>query len=171
MSMMSTSVCLHSCKRACFWRITWRFFVGNLESTVVLPLTCNSIVEETNELIKLTETKQYAGQTIRTNRKIIKGSIEEKIFQQQVEANKKRSNLDNILQELGGKKEISTLEKSRLDWANSKEEYGDEELARYKGSGYLDKQKFLLEADYRQFEIERDLRNKQRRTTAPLREG
>jgi len=73
---------------------------------------------------------------------------------------KPKSNLDDLLNSLG-KKKISTLEKSKLDWQNFKSKEGiEEELKEKTKDGYLERQAFLARTDYRQFEQERDIRLK-----------
>ncbi len=57
-------------------------------------------------------------------------------------------------------------EKSRLDWLEFKKaENLEDELSQQTKSkhSYLDKQDFLYRADMRQFEIEKELRDKERR--------
>lgn len=75
------------------------------------------------------------------------------------------SGVSSILGSLGKKPKISTLEKTKLDWNRFKESEGiNEELERFnKGKdGYLERQDFLERTDYRQFDLERDMRQKKR---------
>ncbi|GAB0095522.1 hypothetical protein DMENIID0001_109160 [Sergentomyia squamirostris] len=70
-----------------------------------------------------------------------------------------------VLGSIGKKPKISTLEKSKLDWNQFKQSQGiNEEIERFnKGKdGYLERQDFLERTDYRQFDIERDMRQKKR---------
>jgi len=74
---------------------------------------------------------------------------------------KQPAGLGSILNKISGKKKMSTLDKSLLDWKDFKLQEGiDEELTTFnKGKeGYLEKQAFLLRADQRQFEVEKNLR-------------
>ncbi len=74
-----------------------------------------------------------------------------------------KDNLDDILESLTGKKKITTMGKSKLDWDRFKDKAGiTEELEQAAKSkdGYLAKQQFLEEANYKQFERERDERLK-----------
>lgn len=69
--------------------------------------------------------------------------------------------LSSVLGKIGKKPKISVLEKSKLDWDGFKHEEGiSEELtAHNRGKdGYLERQAFLQRTDFRQFEIERNLR-------------
>ena len=72
--------------------------------------------------------------------------------------------LANIMGKISGagqKKKMSVLDKTALDWKNFKDKEGiSEELATFnKGKGgFLEKQKFLQQADYKQYETERNMR-------------
>ncbi|XP_052652179.1 craniofacial development protein 1 isoform X1 [Harpia harpyja] len=72
------------------------------------------------------------------------------------------SGMSSLLGKIGSKKQkMSTLEKSKLDWENFKEEEGIvEELAIHNRGkdGYIERKAFLERVDHRQFEIERDIR-------------
>ncbi|NXE10002.1 CFDP1 protein, partial [Lophotis ruficrista] len=75
---------------------------------------------------------------------------------------KRPSGMSSLLGKIGSKKQkMSTLEKSKLDWENFKEEEGIvEELAIHNRGkdGYIERKAFLERVDHRQFEIERDIR-------------
>ncbi|NXI59686.1 CFDP1 protein, partial [Chloroceryle aenea] len=75
---------------------------------------------------------------------------------------KRPSGMSSLLGKISAKKQkMSTLEKSKLDWENFKEEEGIvEELAIHNRGkdGYIERKAFLERVDHRQFEIERDLR-------------
>nr|XP_033797076.1 craniofacial development protein 1 isoform X2 [Geotrypetes seraphini] len=77
---------------------------------------------------------------------------------------KRPSGLSSIMGKMGNKKQkMSTLEKSKLDWENFKEEEGiGDELATYNRGkeGYIERKAFLDRVDYRQFELERNIRLK-----------
>lgn len=64
------------------------------------------------------------------------------------------------------KQKMSTLDKTKLDWQAFKKEKGieDELKTQVKSKdSFVDRQEFLQRADVRQFEIEKDLRARQRR--------
>jgi len=75
-----------------------------------------------------------------------------------------KGGLANIMSKISGggpKKKMSVLDKTALDWKNFKDKEGiSEELATFnKGKGgFLEKQKFLQQADYKQYETERNMR-------------
>lgn len=69
--------------------------------------------------------------------------------------------LSSVLGKIGKKPKISVLDKSKLDWDGFKHEEGiSEELTTHNRGkdGYLERQAFLQRTDFRQFEIERNLR-------------
>lgn len=79
-----------------------------------------------------------------------------------------KGGLSSLLGQLGKKSKISTLEKSKLDWQNFKQNEGiSEEIETFnKGKdGYLERQDFLQRTDLRRFEIEKQLRAKSKRHT------
>lgn len=72
-----------------------------------------------------------------------------------------KGGLASVLNKIGKKDKISTLEKSKLDWNKFKQSEGiDEEIKTFNRGkdGYLEKQDFLQRTDLRQFEIEKQLR-------------
>ncbi|XP_073977876.1 yeti isoform X2 [Rhodnius prolixus] len=76
-----------------------------------------------------------------------------------------RGGISSILGQIGKKNKLSTLEKSKLDWATFKKDEGiEEDIERHnKGkNGYLERQDFLERADLRQFELEKSLRTSKR---------
>ncbi|XP_064393655.1 craniofacial development protein 1-like [Halichondria panicea] len=74
---------------------------------------------------------------------------------------RKGSGLGSVLDSIGKKQKMSTLEKSHLDWQQFKTSEGlEDELAHGTKDGYLAKQEFLQRADLRQFELEREQRLK-----------
>ncbi|PIO39850.1 hypothetical protein AB205_0191440 [Aquarana catesbeiana] len=77
---------------------------------------------------------------------------------------KRPGGMSSILGKLGSKKQkMSTLEKSKLDWESFKEKEGiSEELAIHNRGkdGYIERKSFLERVDYRQFELEREIRLK-----------
>ena len=75
----------------------------------------------------------------------------------------KASGLQGLLAELGGKKKMSTMEKSRFDWGKKKstmDEQDRDEMERYAKDGYLAKQEFLARTDQRQAEVARNNRRR-----------
>lgn len=73
--------------------------------------------------------------------------------------------LGSVLSQIGKKTQLSTLEKTKLDWNSFKRSQGiEEELQTHnKGKdGFLERRDFLERTDYRQFEIEKTLRQTKR---------
>lgn len=69
--------------------------------------------------------------------------------------------LGGVLSKINKKQKISVLDKSKLDWDNFKQKEGiSEELALHNRgkTSYIERQNFLNRTDYRQFEIEKNLR-------------
>lgn len=135
-------------------------------------------VNTSSNKVVVTKVYDFAGEEVRVNEEVDVNSKAARIAQQHLNTNtptsetrasvaapascvKKSAGLSGVLSRIGGKKKMSTLEKSRLDWMEFKVEEGiDEELKVFnKGKhGYLEKQAFIQRTDERQFEIERSLR-------------
>jgi hypothetical protein len=105
----------------------------------------------------VTETKIFAGQAIQVQRQ----------EDQKPKANSAtRSNLDNVLAQLAGPDKISTVQKTSEDWETFKQsdKQLQEELEK-KAQGkdaFLVKKDFEKRVDHRQFELEREERNRDR---------
>mmetsp|Transcript_30819 Transcript_30819/g.52169 ORF Transcript_30819/g.52169 Transcript_30819/m.52169 type:complete len:292 (-) Transcript_30819:202-1077(-) len=107
--------------------------------------------------VEVREIKDFAGERVVVKKKVSANSKAAKKF-------KKQSNLDRLLGSLKGKKKMNTLDKCMIDWEKDKTEEGDgDDLKLAAKDGELDKRQFLLDTDYKQFEIERDIRNQQRK--------
>lgn len=134
-----------------------------------------------SEKVKITKVFDFAGEEVRVTKEVDAASKEAKSFLKQSEKEKpqavvpaaapalpagsgikRSSGMSSLLGKIGAKKQkMSTLEKSKLDWENFKEEEGiGEELAIHNRGkeGYIERKAFLDRVDHRQFEIERDLR-------------
>ncbi|XP_069724817.1 craniofacial development protein 1 [Phaenicophaeus curvirostris] len=126
--------------------------------------------------VTITKVFDFAGEEVRVTKEVDSTSKEAKSFLKQQEKRqsaalaslptgsgvKRPSGMSTLLGKIGSKKQkMSTLEKSKLDWENFKEEEGIvEELAIHNRGkdGYIERKAFLERVDHRQFEIERDLR-------------
>lgn len=126
--------------------------------------------------VTITKVFDFAGEEVRVTKEVDSTSKEAKSFLKQQEKRqsaapaslptvsglKRPSGMSSLLGKIGAKKQkMSTLEKSKLDWENFKEEEGIvEELAIHNRGkdGYIERKAFLERVDHRQFEIERDLR-------------
>ncbi|NP_001001189.2 craniofacial development protein 1 [Gallus gallus] len=126
--------------------------------------------------VTITKVFDFAGEEVRVTKEVDSSSKEAKSFLKQqekwqssapgslptVSGVKRPSGISSLLGKIGSKKQkMSTLEKSKLDWENFKEEEGIvEELAIHNRGkdGYIERKAFLERVDHRQFEIERDIR-------------
>lgn len=81
-------------------------------------------------------------------------------------ANTNTSNLDSVLNQIAGKKQLNTVEKSNNDWEGFKETdktLQDELERQAQGkNAYLVKQDFLNRVDQRTFELEKEGRDRER---------
>ncbi|KAF6203360.1 hypothetical protein GE061_003778 [Apolygus lucorum] len=115
--------------------------------------------------VKITELFEFAGEKVEVEREVVASSVSSPIPGSGHAVKKASSGISGILGQLGKKGKLSTLEKSKLDWDKFKKQEGiDEEIGSFnKGkNGFLEKQDFLQRADLRQFEIEKEMRNKRR---------
>nr|XP_003704642.1 PREDICTED: craniofacial development protein 1 [Megachile rotundata] len=142
------------------------------------------------EKVKITKVFEFAGEEVKIEKEVPIDSAEARLTLSSAENSEKTGNstapagrgsgrgrgfkraglggISSVLTQIGKKAKISTLEKSKLDWDNyKKEENLEEEISTHnKGKdGYLERQDFLQRADLRQFEIEKQLRNANRRST------
>ncbi|XP_054012377.1 craniofacial development protein 1 [Hylaeus anthracinus] len=142
------------------------------------------------EKIKITKIFEFAGEEVKVEKEVSVDSAEARLSLSSAENSEKTGNsassagrgsgrgkgfkraglggISSVLGQIGKKAKISTLEKSKLDWDSyKKEENLEEEITTHnKGKdGYLERQDFLQRADLRQFEIEKQLRNANRRSS------
>jgi len=129
-----------------------------------------------NDKIEITKVFDFAGETVTVSKQVDAHSNEAKKFlksqeekpqEQQQESNKRPGGLAGIVGAIGKKQKMGVLDKSKLDWNSFVSEEGiSEELKTHnKGKdGYVEKQLFLERADYRQFEIEKSIRDKNRKS-------
>nr|XP_002121927.1 craniofacial development protein 1-like isoform X2 [Ciona intestinalis] len=140
----------------------------------LLPKTNDS----SKDTVTITKVYDFAGEDVKVTKEVKKDSKEAIEHLNQTSSNssntpdkpgissfKKRPSggIGNVLGKLGKKPKLSTLEKSKLDWNQYKAEEGiDDELKSYnKGKeGYLEKMSFLERTDMRQYQNERDIRQK-----------
>lgn len=142
------------------------------------------------EKVKITKIFEFAGEEVKIEKEVAVDSAEARLSLSSAENSNKTINapaptgrgrgrgrgikrgglvgISSVLGQVGKKAKISTLEKSKLDWDNfKKQENLEEEISTHnKGKdGYLERQDFLQRTDLRQFEIEKQLRNANRRST------
>ena len=128
--------------------------VGGSGDPIVIPMMAKP------EMV--TETKVFAGQAIQVQTKktdTVQGNSKKK-------GTAASSNLDNVLAQLSGPTKISTATKTHNDWEQFKstDKQLQEDLERKAQSkdAFLVKQDFLNRVDNRQFEIEKDKRDRER---------
>jgi len=118
--------------------------------------------------VKVTQVYKFAGEEVKIEKEVGVDSPEAHILNtpsgSDTSAGKSagRGRLSSILNQIGKKSKINTLEKSKLDWEQfKKEEDIQDELKAYSKSkdGYLERQDFLHRADVRRFEIEKEIRS------------
>mmetsp|Transcript_8017 Transcript_8017/g.9195 ORF Transcript_8017/g.9195 Transcript_8017/m.9195 type:complete len:307 (+) Transcript_8017:341-1261(+) len=110
---------------------------------------------------------KFAGGVMNVTKIVEKASDEAAKEVERKEKEAKETALDKVVNQIGEKKGISTLEKSSFDWDKYKKEKGiEEELEKYAKDGYVEKQEFLNRVDQRKFEQEKEERNRQRALAA-----
>jgi hypothetical protein len=106
------------------------------------------------------ETKVFAGQAIQVPKRMPPATTAT------AAASKSSSNLDSVLAQLAGPSKLSTVQKTSEDWEQFKQtdKQLQEELERKAQSkdAFLVKQDFLNRVDQRQFELEREVRDRER---------
>jgi hypothetical protein len=133
----------------------------------------NSISDQNNKVL-ITKTYDFAGEPISVTEESnancsqsepktkidSKNEVKDKI----VKSVKRSGGLGAVLNELK-KPKISTLQKSIIDWNNFKKDEGiEDELKQHNKSKntFIERQAFLQRTDLRQFEIEKEVRAKNR---------
>jgi hypothetical protein len=128
-------------------------------STTSLFETNKETEKETVEEVK---TFKFAGELIQLTAKEAE-SVGAKPKVAKKGAAAPNNNMSSLLDSLKGKKKITTIQKSTLDWGKFKKDQKlEDELEQQRKDGYLEKQAFLQRADSRQFEVERGARLKER---------
>uniref|UniRef100_A0A914X1L4 Craniofacial development protein 1 n=1 Tax=Plectus sambesii TaxID=2011161 RepID=A0A914X1L4_9BILA len=110
----------------------------------------------------VTDVFDFAGEEVRVER-VVKEPAKADL-DKPADASKRKAvgGLAGAVSLLTKKQKLSTLAKSSLDWDSYKRDHNIEQdlQTHNRGKdGFLEKQDFLLRADYRQFEAERDARN------------
>jgi len=134
-----------------------------------------------SDTIEITKVYDFAGEVVKVSKQVSADSTEAQKFlkSQANDTNKDDANsstcgikrsgggLAGIVGSIGKKAKMGCLDKSKLDWNSFVQETGiKEELKTFnKGKdGYVEKQMFLERADLRQFEQEKALRDKNRKS-------
>jgi len=124
--------------------------------------------------IEITKVYDFAGEAVKVSKQVSAESDEaKKYLKSQEESNsstnavKRPSGLAGVVGSITKKAKMGCLDKSKLDWNKYVDETGiREELSTFnKGKeGYVEKQMFLERADLRQFEHEKAVRDKNRKS-------
>lgn len=115
---------------------------------------------EPQSKVKVTQIFKFAGEEVKVEKEVTSDSSNASSS----DTSKKKSagRISSLLNQIGKKSKINTLEKSKLDWEKfKKDEDIQDELSAYRKSkdGFLERQDFLERADLRRFEIEKDIRS------------
>jgi len=131
--------------------------------------------EATAGKIEITKVFDFAGESVKVTKEVDTESEEAKKHMKLQETQrvaaaagqKRGGGLASVVGSIGKKAKMGCLDKSKLDWNKFVEDQGiKEELSthnRGKG-GYVEKQMFLERADLRQFELEKAVRDKNRKS-------
>jgi hypothetical protein len=134
-----------------------------ITTTQILSTTSLGTKKETEkEIVEEVKTFKFAGELIQLTAKEAE-SVGAKAKCTKKGASAPNNNMSSLLDSLKGKKKITTIQKSTLDWGKFKKDQKlEDELEQQRKDGYLEKQAFLQRADSRQFEVERGARLKER---------
>lgn len=135
----------------------------------------NELTGSDDNKIEITKVYDFAGEVVKVSKQVSADSSEAQKFLKSQEAApspssgpaKRPGGLAGIVGSIGKKAKMGCLDKSKIDWNSFVDETGiKEELKTFnKGKdGYVEKQMFLERADLRQFEQEKALRDKNRKT-------
>jgi len=123
--------------------------------------------------VEITKVYDFAGEVVKINKQVDADSSEAKKFLKSQEDGpssapvKRPGGLAGVVGSIGKKAKLGCLDKSKLDWNSFVQETGiKEELQTFnKGKdGYVEKQMFLERTDLRQFEMEKAVRDKNRKS-------
>ncbi len=127
----------------------------------VKEASAGSVLTSSTGMIKISETRRFAGKNITVEREVAKESRDAQRAQANP-AGKKKEGLDAVLEQIAPAKKVTVMDKSKSDWKEfkTKDDQILEELEAHKKSGatYLGKKDFLAAADVKQYEKERDLK-------------
>ncbi|XP_023327574.1 craniofacial development protein 1 [Eurytemora carolleeae] len=123
--------------------------------------------------VAITKVFDFAGEVVKITKEVDAESSEAKKFLKKQEetgpatSGIRKGGLASVVGSIGKKVKMGCLDKSKLDWNQFVTEEGiKEDLASHNRGkdGYVDKQMFLERADLRQFEIEKAIREKNRKS-------
>lgn len=134
--------------------------------------------EKKSDKIEIKKVFDFAGEMVTVSKEVAADSSEAKKYLKSQEEDSKTTpvsstgtkrpgGLAGIVGSIGKKQKMGVLDKSKLDWNSfvSQEGISEELKTHNKGKeGYVEKQMFLERADLRQFEIEKSIRDKNRKS-------
>jgi len=134
--------------------------------------------EKKSDKIEIKKVFDFAGETVTVSKEVASDSSEAKKYLKSTEEDhkttpvsstgtKRPGGLAGIVGSIGKKQKMGVLDKSKLDWNSfvSQEGISEELKTHNRGKeGYVEKQMFLERADLRQFEIEKSIRDKNRKS-------
>ena len=127
----------------------------------VKEATASSVLTNASGMITIAETRRFAGKNITVEREVAKDSRDAKRAETN-QVGRKKEGLDAVLAQIAPAKKVTVMDKSKSDWKEFKTNDDQilEELEAHKKSGatYIEKKDFLLAADVKQYEKERDQR-------------
>lgn len=110
---------------------------------------------------KFTERRNFAGKMVEVETEYVEGSKEARAHDKKVEM-LARGGIDAVLAELMAPKKLTVMDKTKADWRTVKQtdEELEEDLQAHRRGGrtFREQQDFLQQADYREYELERDAR-------------
>lgn len=117
--------------------------------------------EKGGEVVKVAETRDFAGEEVKVEQEYAAGSAQAKQAEERERRQGAEKGFDAVLAMINGKKKLSTLDKSRLDWGSWKRQQGaaeEADLERHVRSGgtHLEKKDFLHRAEWAEYERDRD---------------
>lgn len=140
------------------------------------PSDKNNTETKSGDKISVTKVYDFAGEVVKVTKEVAADSKEAKQFLEksaeeqasnEAAAKRKVGGLASVVGSIGKKAKMGCLDKSQIDWNQYIAEEGiKEELSTHNRGkeGFVEKQMFLERADHRQFEIERSIREKNRKT-------
>lgn len=119
-----------------------------------------------DDKIEITKVYDFAGESVTVSKKVSADSQEAEKFLSSSKRSATGGGLSGVVGSLEKKAKLGCLDKSKMDWNRFVDENSiREELSTHnKGKdGYVEKQQFLERTDHRQFELEKAVRDKNRK--------
>lgn len=113
--------------------------------------------------VKVSEKQEFAGEEVEVEREVQEGSKAAKVHEERERQREATKGFDAVIAMMNGKKKLSTLDKSKLDWRSWKKQQGRHEQADLEkhvrsGTTHIERNEFLHKAEWAEYEKERDAR-------------